>query len=92
METMNIWALNGHRVTVTEESAKNGYDYDKKRASELIGKILTVEYTSVSSSSTSVFFKEFPGKSFNSVNFVDVDKQSKDKDKMHDDYKRWNLR
>jgi hypothetical protein len=87
-ETMNIWALKGHRITVTEDSAKNGYEYDKQSVKDLIGKILVVERTSVSSSSTDVYIKGYAGR-FNSVMFVDVDTQSSEKNKEHEDYKRW---
>lgn len=83
---MNIYALKGHKVTVTEQSAKNGYSHQQEKVRKLIGEIFTVEKTSVFSSVTYVQLKEFPTEWFNSVNFEDVDKQSKMKDKKHRHY------
>ena len=82
---MNIWALEGFKVTVTQESARNGYNYDREMIKKYckIGGIYTVNYTSVGQSKTAVFLKEFPKISFNSVNFEDVNSQSKEEDKKH---------
>jgi hypothetical protein len=84
-ETMNIWALGGHKVTVTEKSAKNGYTYDQEQVKDLVGKVLEVKYTCVNSSSTDVYLVGFDDTRFNSVMFVDVDKQSSEDDKCHED-------
>lgn len=53
---------------------KNGYDSERKTASNLfaIRQILTVEEIYVSRSSSKVEFKEYPNKSFNTVMFADV--------------------
>lgn len=89
---MNIYALIGHKVIVTEQSANNGYDYHQEKVKEYltIGKEYTVEKTIVHRSSTEVFLKEVPGQIFNSANFEDVNEQSKDKDKLHDCYHFYN--
>jgi hypothetical protein len=85
---MNIWALEGFKVTVTQESARNGYNYDREKIKKYckIGGIYTVNYTSVGECNTAVFLKEFPKISFNSVNFEDVRSQSKAEDKKHMGY------
>ena len=71
---MNIYAGRGHKVMVTEETAKYGYNYHKEMVKENleIGKEYTVSYIEVSDSSTRVYLKEAPDHAFNSVNFVDV--------------------
>lgn len=82
---MNIWALEGHKVMVTEETALNGYDYDIKRVKKLleIGKEYTVYFTSIGEIRTDVYLKEFPDRGFNSVNFVDVVEQSEENNRKH---------
>lgn len=89
---MNIYALNGHKVLVTEKSANNGYDYHKQKVKELliIGKVYTVDKTIVYQSSTEVFLKEYPEQVFNSANFEDVDQQSEEKDQQHTQYHFYN--
>lgn len=89
---MNIWALEGHKVTISEKSANSGYKFDSDRVKQLckIGEIYTVDETIVNSSSTSVYLKEFPAICFNSVNFEDVDIQTEDKDELHSDWDYYN--
>ncbi len=89
--TMDIYALEGHKIHVTEASAKNGYAYQQQLVAQylVIGKVYTVERTFVSSSSTSVLLKEFPKTSFNSVNLVDVCVQSANDRKKHPDWDRY---
>lgn len=72
-ETMNIYATKGHKVKVTEETAKNGYPADAEKVKDLIGRTLTVDNTDVGSSHTYVSFLELPGQRFNSVNFEDLE-------------------
>lgn len=85
---MNIFALNGHKVKVTEQSAKNGYDYNSEQIRKCltIGEIYTIEKTIVMPSSTTIYLQEYPDTPFNSVNFEDVREQSKEEDKKHNDY------
>ncbi len=70
---MNIYALPGSKVVVTEKSIKNGYTSDKeyiKKHCE-IGKVYTVVSMVVHSSTSAVYLKEFPNIAFNSVMFED---------------------
>lgn len=51
----------------------NGYEFDQEQLKKLgikLGDVFTVDYTVVHSSSTELFLKEFPGKSFNHVHFA----------------------
>jgi hypothetical protein len=72
-ETMNIRAEHGDKVIVTEDTKSNGYDFHKEQVERLlkIGVPYTVNYTNVGDWSTVVHLVEFPGESFNSVNFED---------------------
>jgi len=72
---MNIYAKEGDKVTVTEESINNGYKPDKEQANRLlnVGYIYTVDHTNVGGWSTSVRLKEFPEQYFNSAHFEDCD-------------------
>lgn len=68
---MNIYAPPGTKVRYTGE---NGYDIDHKlilNKGVKVGDILTVDYTEVHSSSTTVFFEGILG-GHNSVIFEDV--------------------
>lgn len=69
---MDIYAKTGAKVRYL---AKNGYDHDAAEASKILQKdsIYTVESTTVHNWSSDVHLKEFPGKSFNSVMFEDVE-------------------
>lgn len=72
--TMDIFAEQGTKVTVTEDSIKNGYDNVKKHAKQHleVGKTYTVLRTDVDGWSTAVYLEEFPTELFNSVSFVDI--------------------
>lgn len=96
---MNIYALPGHRVKVTERTSQAGDSYDAKKVSEHleIGKIYTVLRTEVHNWSTDVYLQEFEdfrypsGRPihFNSVNFEDVDTQSPELNATHPDAIRY---
>ena len=92
--TMNIYALEGHKVVVTENTIGNGHEYEQDQIKELlvIGKEYTVDFTIVYSSSTEVCLKEFSHTYFNSVNFADVTEQSHEMDIRHDDWDTYNRR
>ena len=81
---MNIYAQKGFKVVL----ARWASGLAKKQL--VTGKEYTVELTKVYSSSTDVFLQEIPGAPFNSVNFEDVYPQSKDDDKRHRDWKKYN--
>ncbi len=85
---MNIFALKGHKVRVTEETAKNGDSNDEKMVKKNleIDKIYTVHRTSVHSWHTNVYLEEVAGK-FNSVMFEDVVKQSLGAGQLHPGWK-----
>ena len=91
-QRMNIYALVGHKVKVTEESINSGYGNDIYIVQQLlkINKEYTVDHTEVNGWSTGVYLKEFPDIRFNSVSFVDVKKQPKRLDKKHHDWSRYN--
>ena len=89
---MEIFAVKGHKVVVTDKSRKNGYEYDTEKVDEHleVGKEYTVDYTDVGNWSTKVYLVEVPGVSFNSVNFRSVKRQSEDASKSHPDWERYN--
>ena len=69
---MNIYAKEGAKVRYL---GKNGYDSDRTRIEALgirAGDILTVHFTHVYSSSTTVYFREIDD-GHNSVMFEDVE-------------------
>ena len=72
--SMKLYAEKGHRVTVTEQSIKNGYDYDKEKAEKFlkVGKVYTLESMEVHNWSSTVKLQEVPNQEFNIVNFVDA--------------------
>jgi len=76
--SMNIYALPGHKVKVTKKTAGNGEVYDKANVENFLE--IDVEYivkrTTVGGFKTSVLLEGLDVY-FNSVNFVDVTKQSK---------------
>lgn len=80
--SMNIYAKCGDTVLVTKETAHNGYDSDKEKVEQYlqIGKLYTISETDVHSSSTTVYLKEFPDLSWNSVNFIDYVPKPNDND------------
>lgn len=89
---MNIYALKGHRVTVTKSSIARGYDtYREITENHLtIGGHYTVAVTYVDSSYASVILQEFPDVSFRSASFEDLDNQSETEDMKHPDWATWN--
>ena len=72
---MDIYAEEGTKVIVTEDSIKNGYDHVEEHARKFlkVGKTYTIESTDVSGWNTDVYLKEFPDEVFNSVSFEDID-------------------
>lgn len=67
--TMNIYSPQGAKVVFT---GKGGYQAELERAckSLVVGEVYTVERTEVGDWHTSVYLKERPGESFNSVQFA----------------------
>lgn len=86
---MNIYALNGHKVSFTHPNG--GWPYDQQQAKTYLelDNTYTVDRTIVHSSSTDVFLKEVPNIKFNSVMFDDVEPQDEEQDKLHPDYYRY---
>lgn len=81
---MNIYALKGFKVIVTERSAKNGYDSGEHVRKYLtIGKEYAVEKTEVHSFSAALWLQEVPGVIFNPSNFEDVSGQSDEDNRKH---------
>tara|TARA_R110002049_G_scaffold236309_1_gene409511 strand:- start:199 stop:420 length:222 start_codon:yes stop_codon:yes gene_type:complete len=72
---MDIYAEEGTKVIVTEDSIRNGYDYVEEHARKFlkVGGIYTIENTVVDGWCTEVYIKEFPDEVFNSVSFEDVE-------------------
>ncbi len=68
---MNIYAKEGTKVVYT---GKGGYDHHIDHANKYlkIDETYTVDYTIVGRGHTDVYFKELPGKGFNSVHFKDL--------------------
>ena len=89
---MNIYALQGHKVKVTEESIAYGYDSDKEHAAQYltVGSTYTIAHTEVDNYSTDVYLEEFPEIYFSSVHFEDVTEQDTELDKSHPDWSRYN--
>jgi len=90
-ETMEVFALKGYKVKVTDETKNNGDSYDKEKVNNFltINKVYTVEATKVQNWKTDVFLKEVPRISFNSVNFEGVTEQPKELNQQHQDYNRY---
>ena len=87
---MNIYALKGHKVKVSNLSG--GYEYHREVANKhlTIGNHYTIEKTDVDSWNTDVYLKEIPGIAFNSVYFEDTEDQDSSLNETHKDYKRFN--
>ena len=68
---MNIYAKEGYKITVTEESIKNGSDTDRRRAEKYleVGKIYTVDSIVVMAWTSRVLIKDLPKLTFNTVLF-----------------------
>ena len=73
---MDIYAKEGTKVIVTEDSIKNGYNNVEEHARKFlkVGETYTIDCTMVDGWSTAVYIKEFPDEVFNSVSFEDVQK------------------
>ena len=71
---MNIYAKSGHKVVVTEEGMRSGYEPHIAIAKQYltVGKVYTVDRTVVDNYHTDVFLQEIPGVAFNSVHFEDA--------------------
>ncbi len=69
-ETMDIYSQKGAKVRFAFPD--NGWRGDQEDAAKYLelGKVYTVEYTSVGGSRTDVQLQEVPEKMFNSVHFV----------------------
>lgn len=89
---MNIYALAGHKVMVTEGTKNSGYNPDKEKVAEHLQLDVpyTVRHTEVDRCSTRIYLKEFPDMNFNSVSFEDVEEQSPEDDKRHADWSKYN--
>ncbi|GAA3915051.1 hypothetical protein [Litoribacillus peritrichatus] len=92
--SMTIYAPKGHKVKITEATAKNGSAWQQEKIAELldIGKIYTVERTIVDRSSTAVILSEVKDIRFNSVNFVDVCVLPENIKESHPDWIRYNAK
>jgi len=77
LTTMNIYSEHGTKVTVTKQTAKNGYESDSEYVKKYleIGKVYTVDCTDVGNSETAVYLIEFPNIPFNSVNLIEINEK-----------------
>ncbi len=84
---MNIFALKGYRVKVTEKTANNGTSSDKEKVKELleVDKVYTVDHTDVHASNTNVYLIEFPDVVFNSSSFEGITIQPRELTMYHKD-------
>lgn len=89
---MNIYANKGYKVVVKESFLDSEYNYDREKIKKYleVGKIYYVDYTVVHSSSTDVYLCGFPNVRFNSSSFKGISKQTKEIDRLHDDWYRYN--
>lgn len=88
---MEIFALKGYKVKVTEKTKNNGYQYDVNKVKEHLelNEIYTVEKTVVDNFNTDVYLQEIPGIRFNSVNFEGITKQPIELNQNHPDYAKF---
>lgn len=91
VKRMNIFALKGHKIKVTENFLNRGREYDKLQAKKYLekDKLYTVERTLVSGSWTRVWLQEIPKVGFNSVHFEDAVRQDPKKNREHPDYQKY---
>ena len=87
---MEIYALEGYQVQVTDKTKNNGSDSDKVARLLELNTPYTVHRTAVSGSITIVFLKEFEGQSFNSANFEGITNQPKELNCNHPDWDIYN--
>ena len=71
---MDIYAKKGDKVKVTQETASNGFDFDRSLVSKYleVGKVYTVEFVDIQQYSANIKLQEFPNNLFNTTNFVDA--------------------
>lgn len=73
-ETMDIWLTYvGDKIYYAYP--ENGYEFEQQKCKELLkyGTAYTVANVDIHGWSTHVYLKEFPGQTFNSVNFANED-------------------
>lgn len=87
--TMNIYAIPGHKVKVTNSSFRNG-GQNCYRGGLIVGQEYTVKETIVGNSKTIVLLEEIEGKNYNSVLFEDVEPQLLEDDIRHPHFKIYN--
>ena len=89
---MEIYALEGYKVQVTDKTKNNGYNSDSEKVTKLLelNTPYTVHCTEVSGSSTLVFLKEFEGQVFNSVSFEGITNQPTELNRNHPDWSKYN--
>lgn len=96
---MNIYSLEGDKVKLllNSKGEVGGYEYNKQQIEDnniQLDVEYTVAYTSVGSYNTDLYLVEFPGISFNSVNFYNVDESiacgDEGRDSMHPDWHLYN--
>jgi len=81
---MNIFALKGHRVRAVDPLPETSHTWPTINPGGLVaGAVYTVDHTEVASYCTYVSLEEIPGRTYNSVIFEDVDKQSAEDDAKH---------
>ena len=83
---MNIFALPGFQVKITEDSINNGKDADKRDVTTYLklGEVYTVKQVHTYSRNwTVVMLNELPCLIFNADCLVDVEEQSKEDNRKH---------
>lgn len=80
-DMMDINSKPGSKVKVTKETSKHGYNYDKEQVKKYlkINKEYTIDFIDIHNWSSEVFLVEFPGISFNTVNFVNAEHTTENK-------------
>lgn len=75
-EDIDFITNNKFTVFIDEQTVNNGYDSDKEKVKQLeLNHPYTLKNMSVGRSSSTLELEEFPGQSFNSVNFKFAAKQ-----------------
>ncbi|MEM7184207.1 MAG: hypothetical protein AAF518_25130 [Spirochaetota bacterium] len=87
-ESMEIYALPGHKVNVTKISFNSFSEEDEQDVREnlKVGEIYTVKYTRVSKNYSYVVLTEFPEIKFDTALFEDTNKQTEELSRKHLDY------
>ena len=68
-DTMNIYTQPGRKVTVTENTIRNGFDHDPAKKLLVVGEIYTVKKIDVVGWSSKVYLEELDG-GFDTVLFI----------------------